>query len=340
MIQHQYVERETGEVRDEPLLGDKAVNFLYSVAREKTPILFRALTGSKISELLGFVNFDIPLGNGRRRLLRNMGVDLGECIEPPERLDTARKIFERQIDYERCRPMAEADDAIVSPADSKVIVGSLKTTSALFLKEKFFHFTELLGPDRAEWISAFEDGDYAVFRLTPEKYHYNHTPVAGTVLDCYEIGGAYHSCNPGAVVALVTPFSKNKRVLTVIDTDVPDGSRVGLVAMIEIVALMIGDIVQGYSESGYENPRPLSKGMFLKKGCPKSLYRPGSSTDVILFQKDRIAFAGDLIRNQNRQGIRSRFSAGFGRPLVETEIRVRSPIAFAAGSTIPGRSEE
>ena len=65
---------------------------------------------------------------------------------------------------------------------------------------KFFTFEELLSRDKGEWLRAFEGGDFAVFRLTPEKYHYNHTPVAGRVVDFYAIDGAYHSCNPGAVM--------------------------------------------------------------------------------------------------------------------------------------------
>jgi phosphatidylserine decarboxylase len=43
---------------------------------------------------------------------------------------------------------------------------------------------------------------------------------------------------------MVRPYSKNKRVVTIIDTDVEGGTGIGLVAMIEVVALMIGDIVQ------------------------------------------------------------------------------------------------
>ncbi len=131
---------------------------------------------------------------------------------------------------------------------------------------------------------------------------------------------------PGAVVALVTPFSKNRRVVTIIDTDVPGGTGIGLVAMIEVVALMIGDIVQAYSETQYENPRLVESGMFLEKGLPKSLYRPGSSTDVVLFQQGRIKFAEDLLRNLRLYGVQSRFSKGFGRPLVETDLKVRSTI--------------
>lgn len=225
--------------------------------------------------------------------------------------------------------MAEERHQVVAPADSRVLVGSLAEASTLFLKEKFFSFQELVGHDKNEWKEAFSSGDFAIFRLTPDKYHYNHTPVEGKVVDFYQITGSYHSCNPTAVVRMVTPFSKNARFVTVVDTDVPNGTGVGLVAMIEVVALMIGDIVQTYCEEKYGNPRMLAKGMTVKKGVPKSLFRPGSSTDVLLFQKGRVRFSDDLVDNRNRAGIQSRFSLGFGRPLVETDLKVRSPVAHA-----------
>jgi phosphatidylserine decarboxylase len=102
--------------------------------------------------------------------------------------------------------------------------------------------------------------------------------------------------------------------------------------MIEVVALMIGDIVQAYSNRGYESPRSMEIGMFLEKGRPKSLYRPGSSTDILLFQPGRIRFCEDLLSNMRRSGVCSRFSRGFGVPLVETDIRVRSLIGRALGA--------
>jgi phosphatidylserine decarboxylase len=173
--------------------------------------------------------------------------------------------------------------------------------------------------------------DFTDFRLTPEKYHYNHTPVAGRVVDFYEIDGEYHACNPGAVVAMITPYSKNKRVVTIIDTDVHGGTRVGMVAMIEIVALMIGRIAQCYSEEGYESPQDVRPGMFVKKGAAKSLYSPGSSTDVLIFQKGRVRFGEDLIQNMLHPSIESRFSRGFGIPLAETDVKVRSLIAVSKG---------
>ena len=101
--------------------------------------------------------------------------------------------------------------------------------------------------------------------------------------------------------------------------------------MIEVVALMIGEIVQCYSEERYSEPLPVVRGMFLKKGCPKSLYRPGSSTNVLLFQKGRIRFAEDLVANMHTHGVESRFASGLGNPLVETDVKVRSLIATIAG---------
>jgi phosphatidylserine decarboxylase len=299
------------------------VRFLYHGVRENSAALFRMLTSSRSSEILSMVKFDRPVLS-ESAFLAGSGIDLSECIETSDQLDTPRKIFERKICYWKCRPMPIDQDAVVSPADARVLVGSFHETSLVFLKEKFFSFEELLGSGNTVWHRAFTGGDFAVFRLTPDKYHYNHTPVAGQVVDSYAIDGDYHSCNPSAIVAIATPYSKNKRVVTIIDTDVPGGTGVGLVAMIEVVALMIGDIIQAYSSEAYNAPRSVEKGMFLLKGQPKSLYRPGSSTDILIFQEGRIDFARDILENMNHLGASSRFSHGFEKPLVETDIRVRS----------------
>jgi phosphatidylserine decarboxylase len=222
--------------------------------------------------------------------------------------------------------MADDATAVVCPADSRVLLGSLRDMSTLFLKGKFFEYEELLGVDKTQWLDGFRGADFVICRLTPDKYHYNHTPVAGVVIDLYENDGRYHSCNPGSLFASATPYSKNKRVVTIIDTDVPGGTRVGLVAMLEIVALMVGDIVQCYSQTKYQTPRPVRPAMFMERGCPKSLFRPGSSTTVVLFQEGRLEFAPDLIRNMHRPDINSRYSEGLGRSLIETDIKVRSTI--------------
>jgi len=331
-VKHQYIERHTRQVNTELLYGNQAVQFLYSNIREQSPWIFRRLTSARVSRFLSYINYYGILANKMKdhlNLQSMLNINAGECVDPPEKMDSLRKIFERKIRYWQCRPMPNDPSAIVSPADSRMLFGSFSETSSIFIKGKFFDFEEMIGHNKKTWLAAFQDGDFAIFRLTPEKYHYNHTPVAGRVIDFYPISGAYHACNPNAVISVVTPYSKNKRVVTIIDTDVEGGSCVGIVAMIEVVALMIGDIVQCYSEKEYENQLSVGTGMFVKKGMPKSLFRPGSSTIVLIFQKNRVRFADDITANMFYPDAQSIFSLGFGKSLVETDVKVRSYIGSA-----------
>lgn len=329
---HQYVDRQTGLVRDEKLVADRLISRIYGPVRESSASVFRALTSGRASALLGYLQYDSLLAgrlrSGRRMLLA-LGADPDQCLDDPDSLDTARKVFERRIRYWQCRPMTQDQGTVVSPSDARLLLGSFQKDSLLFLKDKFFDRAELLGEGKTRWIRAFAHGDWAVLRLTPDKYHYNHTPVAGRVVDHYELDGRHHSCNPGAVVSMVTPFSKNHRMVTVFDTDTPGGTGCGLVAMVEVVALMIGDIVDCYSAQGYDDPQPVTPGMFMAKGQPKSLFRPGSSTVALLFQAGRVGFAPDLLAAQRRADVQSRFSLGFQAPLVEVDVLVRSTVATA-----------
>ncbi len=333
---HQYIERNSGQVKTEKLKADRFISVLYSAVRENAGFMFKTLTSRMVTDLVAWSEYDNPITrNGKhiRRMVGELGIDTSEILDF-ESIRTGRDLFERRIAYWNTRPMPEKSDRVVSPCDARMIPGVLGGCDRFFIKEKFFDFEELLGPEKENWREAFTGGSYAVFRLTPDKYHYNHTPVTGRVVDFYELNGRYHSCNPGAVIELATPYSKNRRVVTVFDSDIPGGTGAGLVAMIEIVALMIGDIRQAYSHYAYENPVKPVIGDALLKGRPKSLFRPGSSTVVLLFQKDRFMFSKDLLDNANRCDVVSRFSKGFGEPLVETEIAVRTEIGRALNRRI------
>lgn len=328
-MKHEYIVRETGAIAQERLVGDRAVAALYSPKLENAAWLSKLASSRYVSEVLGYLNYDNLLSSrasGMQRFLRNSGINRDELVDDPATLDTPRKIFERKIRYWRFRPMPDGR-CVVCPADARVVVGSAIESPALPIKDKFFELPELLGGSKVRWTQHFRNGDYAVLRLTPEKYHYTHSPATGRVEDFYAVDGRYHSCNPNATVRLLTPHSKNRRVVTILDSDCEGGTGVGKVAMIEVVALMVGQIEQRYSEHEYDHPRPLRKGMTLQAGSPKALFRPGSSTVVLLFEPGRIRFAGDLLQNQQRSGVHSRYSAPFGQPLVETDVAVRSLLA-------------
>jgi len=329
---HQYIDRHTGRVQTETLVADQTIAFLYAAVRENAPAMFNLLVSARVSNLLGVLCFDLPLNKtipDPARFLHRRGIPFREIFGPVNHLNTFRRFFERKIRFWECRPMTDDHRVVVSPADARILPGSFADNRHLCIKEKFFQYDELIGMDRLRWQKTLRNGNYAVFRLTPDKYHYTHVPVSGRVKDIYEINGRFHSCNPGAVVQSVTPFSKNRRVVTVIDTDVANGTGVGLVAMVEIVALMIGRIVECYSPDRYEPVRPVQPDMFIKKGQPKSLFRPGSSTVVLLFEKNRVRFSPDLLANTRRYDVKTRFSTHFGMPLVETDVNVRETIGKA-----------
>jgi len=116
-LTHQYIERSSGRICDEPLFGDRIIRWLYHPVREKAPQLFRLLTGARASQLLGFFNYDLALSAkilGNNLFLKEAGVSLAECLDPPHTLDTARKVFERKICYWECRPMSADPQTVVS----------------------------------------------------------------------------------------------------------------------------------------------------------------------------------------------------------------------------------
>lgn len=330
--EHRYIDRATGNLVRERMVADAVIGAVYSPALEMAPLLTHLASSRYVSRVLGYLNYDNVASSrvtGMLRFMRDSGIDFSEFVGNISDYDTPRKIFERQIRYWNCRPMPKDEHTVLCPADARVLIGSMDQASGLYIKHKFFSFPELLG-EQSRWATILEGGDYAVFRLTPEKYHYTHVPVAGRVVDFYSVDGRYHSCNPNAAVKLLTAVSKNRRIVTVFDTDWPGGSLVGRVAMIEVVALMVGQIEQRYSAERYREPRNLQAGTFLERGAPKALFRPGSSTVVLLFERGRISFARDLQHNQRRSGIQNRFSMTLGEPLTETDVAVRSLLALPA----------
>jgi len=66
------------------------------------------------------------------------------------------------------------------------------------------------------------------------------------------------------------------------------------------------------------------------------LYRPGSSTDILIFETGRVEFSQDILDNMMQSVVSSRFTQGFKKPLVETDIRVRSLLGKARISGVAG----
>ena len=184
-MEHQYIDRATGNVVREHLLGNSVISALYSPALEKAPLLTRLASSRYVSRMLGYLNYDNVLSSratGMLKFLRQSGIELSEFVGNLSEYDTARQNLRAPDPLLELPSLPLDPRAVVCPADSRGLIGSMEESSGLYLKQKFFSFPELLG-DGSPWQRSFAGGDYAVFRLTPEKYHYTHSPVSGRVLD-------------------------------------------------------------------------------------------------------------------------------------------------------------
>ena len=83
---HQYIERETRLIKTEA----------YRALWEDAGWLMKALTSQRTTQVLGFFNYDRPFTATQAavsRCARAMEIDLSECLESRDRLNTLRRLF-------------------------------------------------------------------------------------------------------------------------------------------------------------------------------------------------------------------------------------------------------
>src|SRR5262245_63546529 len=98
-MNHQYINRQTQQVCNEQLYGDGLVRALYSSSLECPNLLTSAASSQWVTKMLSTLSYNTLVANkwtGLIKFVQETGIDLTECVEPPENLDTARKVFERQ----------------------------------------------------------------------------------------------------------------------------------------------------------------------------------------------------------------------------------------------------
>ncbi|KAG6887647.1 hypothetical protein C0995_013752 [Termitomyces sp. Mi166 len=197
------------------------------------------------------------------------------------------------------RPLDSPEDPyrLVSAADCRLMTFStIDDATRLWIKGREFSISKLLGEAYAAEAERYKDGALVIFRLAPQDYHRFHSPVDGRVGTMSVIAGEYYTVNPQAIRSSLDVYGENVRKIVPIDSP-----QFGRVMAVCVGAMMVGSIKTTVQEGDY-----------VRRGDEFGYFAFGGSTIVILFEKDRVEWDEDLLKN--------------GRASLETLVRVRSGI--------------
>ncbi|MCS6898708.1 MAG: archaetidylserine decarboxylase [Myxococcales bacterium] len=287
----QYIDRRTGELRTEVVLGEALVRFVYE--RIFGRLLRRAvLTRPGFSKLYGRYQSS-PLS--RRALadtIRKLAINMNEYEVPPGGFRHFNDFFTRRL-RPGARPIDPDPRRIVSPADGRTFVYTkVQGDTLLPAKGRSLSLRALLGGD--EVARPFRDGVVFIVRLCPSDYHRFHFPCAGQASAPRTLAGPLESVNPWALARGRPILDTNQRDLTLLDSP-----TFGRIACLEIGAMCVGSIVQTFRAG------PVSAGE------EKGYFQFGGSTVVLVFEPARIVVDEDLVAN-TRKGLETFLRMGEG----------------------------
>jgi len=240
---------------------ERAQRFLYTTRTGRRCL--KALTSPSVSEVAGKL-FDSKWSTCAIPLFIKLNkVDLCECAQ--EQYCSMNDFFSRRLkDGARTFPL---DGKLLgSPADGKISVFGIRAGSSFFVKQTHYTVDRLLGGDGA-FSERFVNGVCVVVRLEPKHYHrYCYIDNAEQITS-WSVEGLYHTVHP-SVHMHSSAFAENAREIAILQTE-----HFGLVAQIEVGAMLVGRIVNGQRGA-----------CTVYRGHEKGYFEFGGSTIVLFFQ--------------------------------------------------------
>ena len=287
----QYLDRRTGELREEVVLGEGFVRWVYESALGG--VLRRSmLTRLMPSKLYGMWKSSSLSKRAIPGVVKELSIDLGECVVPDSGFTSFNDFFTRRL-RPGARPVVADPRRLVSPADGRTFAYvDVQGDTLLPAKGHKISLRELLDDD-AE-AARFAGGTVLIVRLCPADYHRFHFPCAGVASAARTVAGPLESVNPIALTRGHAILDQNKRDVAYIDSPV-----FGRVAYLEIGAMFVGSIVQTYRAG------PVTAGE--EKGC----FEFGGSTVILVLEPGRVKIDADLV-DSTRRGVEVLLRMGEG----------------------------
>ncbi len=276
MAKIKFIERSTGQLIEEDVPGGRVLNFLYG----KNPLgklsLFVMFRRKYFTVLFGKYIDSARSKKGVIKFIEKFNIDMDDYQDEVASFETFNEFFYRKI-KPSARPIGQG---IVSPADGRVLAfPKISDSRRFFIKGSEFNLNTFLGnPLLAD---KYTDGSMFIVRLAPVDYHRFHFPVEGVAKASTKIKGAYYSVSPMALRKNLEIFCQNKREYCTVKTE-----NRGDVLICDVGATLTAGIHQTYSANSN-----------VKKGDEKGYFSFGGSTLVVLFEKNKMSFSDDLIKN-------------------------------------------
>jgi phosphatidylserine decarboxylase len=272
-------DRKRGRIIKEEVSLERAIRFLYD-----SSFFSRTIGRLLLYTIAKRPFFSAFLGWWQRRkwsakkigpFIRHYKIDSHEFAKPVEKFTSFNDFFIRKLKPE-CRPLAQA--RVIIPADGRYRVFPHVSNNFCFdLKGGIINIQTLLQNDRE--AEGFENGASLVIgRLSPVDCHRFYFPCAGKAGRPRLIRGDLYSVNPLAVNGKSWIYSKNKRIVTMLETE-----ATGHVAMVEVGATNVGSICQTFTPN-----------TFVPKGTEKGYFALGGSAILLLFEPNTITFDRDF----------------------------------------------
>ncbi len=270
-----FIDRETGKLCTETVMGDKALRFAYDTLAGR--VLWPGLFYTGFPSWLMGKFYDSSLSHQSiSKLVQLPGLRADEAEKNWHEYTSFNDFFTRRLKSGLRTASPDANE-LCSPADGRLFIYPDVDSKKEIPVKGAVHSLEHLCTRQLDG----KRFHVAVVRLAPVDYHRFHYPC-----DCYQnenpikISGKYHSVNPIAFKRAPDVFVENARCVTDLDSPV-----FGKIIYIEVGAFGVGSIIQ--TASGGEH----------KKMDEKGFFKFGGSTVILLMDAEKIKIDDDLLQN-------------------------------------------
>lgn len=302
----EFIDRESGQVLQEKIAGEKALRFCYENSLGKL-LLRLVIKHPWLSSLYGLYQDSGNSKNKIRQFVEDLYIDANEAEKPINEYASFNEFFARRLKAD-ARPICPDQNRFIMPGDGRVsVIPKICHDRVFHIKGVDFRLSDFLAD--SELAGTYEGGSMVIVRLCPSDYHRFHFPFDGIPDSARKIKGVLYSVNPIAIWQKPSLFCENERVLVPFTLD--SGHSL---LLIDVGATMVGKIHQTYSP-GY----PVSK------GAERGFFTFGASTTVIVFPPNCITFDQDLTDN-SAKGMETYCRMGASLGLIEDQNKVESTV--------------